>query len=442
LLIAFIALSAPSLRADAQMATPAPVITAAVRKAVTDSLAARLLRLYVDADTALLIADRIRSRARNGAYDAFTDPRRFSDALTADLQSVNGDRHLSVSFTVPQAGGAPDGGARRPPSQSDASRRDHWALARVDVLPGNVGYMKVTGFEGSPAAIEATSAALKYLEGTDAMIFDFRGMGGGSGEQSNFLISHFVSADTVPSLVVANRSQGFKRTRYTLASVPGVRRPNVPVWILTDRGTASAGEDFAFVLQQLGRAKVVGDRTAGAGHNNTFVDLGNGFRASISVTRVSDARTGKEWERVGVQPDIRSAPSEALAIAHAAALDSVLRSSHDAELTSTLTAARLAVSAMAHPHVVALRTLASYAGTYEGGRVIALDDGVLVYRRDAMRPPRAMIAVNDTTFVLNNAIQITFERGADGEVRMVQHLADGTLFASRRVGDVPGELAP
>ena len=70
--------------------------------------------------------------------------------------------------------------------------------------------MKVTAFEGSPAAIEATSAALRYLEGTDAMIFDFRGMGGGSGEQSNFLISHFVGADTVPSLVVANRSQGTK----------------------------------------------------------------------------------------------------------------------------------------------------------------------------------------------------------------------------------------
>jgi hypothetical protein len=53
-----------------------------------------------------------------------------------------------------------------------------------------------------------------------------------------------------------------------------------------------------------------------------------------------------------------------------------------------------------------------------------------------------MIAVNDSTFVLNNAIQITFERGPDGGLRMVQHLADGTLFASPRVGDVPSELAP
>jgi hypothetical protein len=437
-----IALVALSLRADAQSAPPATVVTAAVRTTVTDSLAAELQRLYVDADTARLIADRIRSRARDGAYDAITDARRFSDALTTDMQSVNGDRHLSVTFTAPQVGGAAQGGARRPLGQSDASRRDHWGLARIDVLPGNIGYMKVTGFEGSPAAIEGTSAALKYLEGTDAMIFDFRGMGGGSGIQSNFLISHFVSADTVPSLVVANRSQGVKRTRYTLASVPGMRRPTVPLFVLTDRGTASAGEDFAFVLQQLGRAKVVGDRTAGAGHNNTFVDLGNGFRASISITRVSDARTGKEWERVGVQPDIPSAPDEALAIAHVAALDTLLRSTHDAELTAALSTARLAAGAQAHPHRVPAQMLASYAGTYEGGRVIAADRDVLLYRRDATRPPRAMVTVNDTTFVLNNAIQITFERGADGGVRMVQHLADGSVFALSKVGGVPSELSP
>ena len=180
-------------------------------------------------------------------------------------------------------------GARRTvgaPLQGDGARRDHWGLARVDVLAGNVGYMKVTGFDGSPAAFEATSAALKYLEGTDAMIFDFRGMGGGSGGQSNFLICHFVSADTVPSLVVTNRAQGTRRTRYTLAKVPGLRRTKVPVWILIDRGTASAGEDFSFVLQQLGRATTVGDRTA--------------RRARLSTRCLASAASTRAGERLDV----------------------------------------------------------------------------------------------------------------------------------------------
>ncbi|MEO5813773.1 MAG: S41 family peptidase [Gemmatimonadaceae bacterium] len=414
-------------------------IDAATRRAVIDSLGARLNRMYVDADTGRMIADKLRVRLAAGAYDSATDPRRFADLLTTDLQSVNGDRHLNAAYAP---NGAGNGGPRRVSPQNDGARRDHWGLGKVDVLPGNVGYMKVNGFEGSPAAIAATAAALEFLEGTDAMIFDFRGMEGGSGEQSNYLISHFVSADTVPSLLVVDRWHGTRRVRYTLASVPGLRRADVPVWILTDRGTASAGEDFAFVLQQMGRAKTVGDRTAGAGHNNAIVPVAAGFSASISLTRVSDARTGKEWERVGVQPDIRSDPSDALTIAHLAAIDSLLRATSDSSLRAQLATARLSVDATAHPRVVSAQTLAAYAGTYEGGRVIAVENGALMYRRDAERPPRAMVAVNDSTFVLNSAIQVAFERDASGGMRMVQRLADGSLFWIPRTGDVSGELAP
>ncbi len=421
--------------------TPAPpTIDAATRRAVIDSLTANLDRIYVDADTGRMIADKLRARLAAGAYDSATDPRRFSDLLTTDLQSVNGDRHLNASYAPPGAGGE---GPRRVGGRpsSEAGRRDHWGLGRVDVLPGNVGYMKVNGFEGSPAAIAATSAALQFLEGTDAMIFDFRGMGGGSAEQSNFLISHFVGADTVPSLVVTDRSRGTRRVRYTLASVPGKRRADTPVWILTDRGTASAGEDFSFVLQRLGRATIVGDRTAGAGHNNATVPLTAGFSASISFTRVADARTGKEWERVGVQPDARSNPADALIVAHLAALDSLQRITSDAAQRTALAVTRMGVDAQAHLRVVAAQTLASYAGTYEGGRVVAVENGGLAFRRDAGRPPRPMIAVNDSTFILNSATQVTFERGSNG-MRMLQRLADGSLFAIPRVGEVPVDLAP
>jgi C-terminal processing protease CtpA/Prc len=239
--------------------------------------------------------------------------------------------------------------------------------------------------------------------------------------------------------VVANRDS--KRTRYTLASVPGLRRPTVPIWILIDRGTASAGEDFSFVLQQLGRAKTVGDRTAGAGHNNTTADLGHGFSASISITRVSDARSGKEWERVGVQPDVAVKPADALSVAHVAALDSLARLTTDREYQSTLATVRAGVSAQARLVRVDAATLARYVGTYEGERVVSVENDALVFRRDPSRPPRAMIAVDDSTFVLG-ALRVTFGAGADGAPQMVQHFADGTTFAMRRTGGVPRELAP
>ncbi|MEO8335704.1 MAG: hypothetical protein ABI664_12070 [bacterium] len=185
-----LALSIITVPCDAQ--APAPVtIDAATRREVVDSLATKLVRMYVDADTGRMIADKLRARLAGGAYDSAADPRRFADLLTSDLQSVNGDRHLNAAYAPGAAGNAQRPQSPGGPPQNDAARRDHWGLGRVDVLPGNVGYMKVNAFQGSPAAIAATSAALEFLEGTDAMIFDFRGMGGGSGEQSNFLISHF-----------------------------------------------------------------------------------------------------------------------------------------------------------------------------------------------------------------------------------------------------------
>jgi retinol-binding protein 3 len=373
----------------------------------------------------------------------------FADALTQDLRSINGDKHLSVGLAPREvldrpgsAGIVDDTGETRPhssPPAEERGRRDHWGLGRVDILPGNVGYFKITGFEGSPSAFDMTSAALKYLEGTDGMIFDLRGMGGGSGEQSNFLISHFTGPDTLPTLRISNRSSGSTRVRYTLASVPGKRRPNVPVWILTDQGTASAGEDFAFVLQQLGRARTVGSVTAGAGHNNDFVDAGHGFGVSISYTRVADSRTGKEWERVGVAPDIKVDPGDALAAAQVSALDTLQKLAKDAEWSRVLRVSRMEALARWHPPAVSQQTLTSYTGTYTGGRVVALENGALVFRRDASRPPRPLLAVDDSTFVLSD-IDIVFRRGANGVMVMEQHLPDGP-FVLPRVGDVPAELA-
>jgi C-terminal processing protease CtpA/Prc len=105
--------------------------------------------------------------------------------------------------------------------------------------------------------------------------------------------------------------------------VPGPRRPDIPLYVLTSRGTVSAGEWFSFTLQNLKRATLVGERTAGAGHNVTFVPSGSGFTTTISYSRVADARTGKEWEQIGVKPDIAVEPAQALDAAHIAALDAI-----------------------------------------------------------------------------------------------------------------------
>jgi len=438
-------------RADAQMPSPnnppAP-LTAAVRRAVVDTLGARLRRHYVDADTAMLIANRLRERLAAGAYDTITSPGRFAEALTVDMRSVNGDRHLNVTYNpdTPGARPGPQGlqmpavlptpvvPTSPPPAAPavDAQRRTNYGLARVEILPGNVGYIDIRGFSGAQMVVGAIKSALEYLQGTDAIIFDLRKNGGGSPFSVNTIISHFTTADTVPSLTVKNRSGNQTFTRYTFATVPGPRRPTVPLYVLTSGATASAGEDFTFVLKNMKRATIVGGTTAGAGHNNAVLDLGEGFNASVSFTRVTDPKTGAEWERVGVTPDVPVEPARALDVAHALALKTIATNEKDARWRRILDLTREGIEAQASPRTVAAATLGAYTGEYETGRTVTAENGRLMYSARPGLPPEPLIAMNDSTFALG-AARFSFERAGSGKFRLRVTPPEGESLTYARV---------
>jgi len=295
----------------------------------------------------------------------------------------------------------------------DPVRRTNYGLGRIDVLPGNVGYLDIRGFSGAANVVSAVRSALEYLQGTDAIIFDLRRNGGGSPFSVNAIISHFTTEDTVASLTVKNRSGNQEFTRYTYASVPGPRRPTVPLYVLTSGATASAGEDFTFVLKNMKRATIVGGTTAGAGHNNANLDLGEGFNASLSFTRVTDPKTGAEWERVGVTPDVPVDQARALEVAHALALKTIAAKETDERWRRVLDLTREGIEAQASPRTVAAATLAGYAGTYEGGRTVTVDAGRLMFSPRPGAPPEPLVPLTDSTFALG-ALRVAFERDAGG----------------------------
>ena len=328
----------------------------------------------------------------------------------------------------------PDGPGRRAPSPAaiENARRTHFALGRVDVLPGNVGYFDVRGFLDAPEARDAVVAALRYLESTDAVIIDLRRNGGGSPNAVNFLISHFTGADTLASLTVRNRSGNESFTRYTLASVPGPRRPAVPLYVLTSGLTASAGEDCAFVLKNLGRATLVGAVTAGAGHNNATLASGHGFGTSISFTRVMDPRTAKEWERVGVQPDVAVPQERALAVAHSLALKALAEREQDAPRRRLIELTREAVEAQLAERQVPAAALASHAGQYEGGRTVTVEGGKLLYAPLRGAPPDELVPLGNGTFA-NGVLRYAFERDAAGAMRLRITFPGGESMTYARV---------
>jgi hypothetical protein len=440
-LVAFVLVAGPAAAQSAATARWSP--DPQTHRVVVDTIAVQLRRHYVDADTGQLIAEYILRRAATGTYDTITDPYRLAARLTADLGTVNHDGHLSVHYapdmpTYPvgpeglKLGGPP---GPLPPEVVEEERSAHYGIARLDVLPGNVGYMDLRSFPESPAAYDAIVNALRYLEPTDAIIIDLRRNGGGSGEMSNFLISHFVGPDSTLSLRVINRSGHEQIDRWTLGKVPGPRRPTVPLFLLTCRATGSAAEDFAFVLSNLGRATVVGDRTYGAGHNNAFLASGYGFVTSISFTRVMDPRTGKEWEGVGVRPTLPAEPEQALLVAHATAVERLAASATGPRRKEYM-AIHEALEAELHPRVVPPLMLERYTGRYSGGQSIAFVDGRLAFRPRAGFLSEPLVAIGDSVFARHASDRIIFAHDAAGAVVMsVVTLNQGTLSFRRIDGE-------
>ena len=389
---------------------PAPeTLTAAQVAEVVDSVAVQLERNYVSADTGRLIADHLRGRSAAGAYAAITRPAALAEALQTDLRAVNGDRHLYINVNT----GGGGGGGPNPQAQ----RRANYDFARVERLDGNVGYIKLTGISGAPEAREVAVNAFRFVQNTDAVILDLRGVPGGSGQMANFLISHFTAPD-LPSLNVYRRDSGRTVTRNTLAEVPGPRRTDVPLYVLIDRGAASAAEDIPFVLRNLGRATLVGERTAGAGRNNGLFSAAHGMAVSVSVSRVTDPASGREWEMVGVQPDIAVPAEQALTAAHQDALRKLAAAEADTVRRATLEAAAEYVGVQARPVAVAADRLAAHAGRYTEGRVVTAEGGRLYYQSGPDAPRRELIPLGENRFAIGPASRVEFAPGEGGRVQL------------------------
>lgn len=84
-------------------------------------------------------------------------------------------------------------------------------------------------------------------------------------DSTALICSHFFDPEPVHLTDVVDRrgTQQF----WTLSLLPGRRvGPDVPLAVLVSSRTFSGGEELAFVLQELRRATVVGERTRGGAH--------------------------------------------------------------------------------------------------------------------------------------------------------------------------------
>ena len=136
------------------------------------------------------------------------------------------------------------------------------AVLTADTLPYPIGYIAFTEFtEGSAQAFSNALDELYYNHGARALVMDLRGNGGGIVDEAIQIVNLFVDRDT--KVVETRGKSGRSNYVYTTRNTP--RYKDLPLIVLVDKHSASASEIVAGSLQDLGRAKLVGQRTFGKG---------------------------------------------------------------------------------------------------------------------------------------------------------------------------------
>jgi C-terminal processing protease CtpA/Prc len=94
--------------------------------------------------------------------------------------------------------------------------------------------------------------------------------------------------------------------------------------VLTSDRTFSGGEDFAYTLQALGRAEVIGETTGGGAHPTRVFPVSARLHIAVPFARSVNPVTGSNWQGTGVVPDLAMPEAEARDVAYAKALRHVL----------------------------------------------------------------------------------------------------------------------
>src|SRR5580692_2781514 len=320
------------------------------REIVTTAL--ELLRAnYVFPEVAERAATAVETRLAAGEYDDLDEPA-LAELLTGHLNEICDDKHLRVWAprgprpSGPGRGGpgGPGGpGTRRPggpgarprgeePDDHEArvlamrrmGRLDNFGIHRVERLDGNVGYLDLRRVPVPAIAGPAMAAAMELVAGTYALIIDLRRNGGGAPDGVVFWCSYLFGDQPTHLNDIFRADTGETRQFWALPYVPGPRYLDRPVTVLTGERTFSGGEDFAYTLQALGRAEVIGQTTGGGAHPTRVFPISPAVNIAVPFARSVNPVTGTNWQGTGVVPDIAVPEAEALDVAYAKALRRVL----------------------------------------------------------------------------------------------------------------------
>ncbi len=193
----------------------------------------------------------------------------------------------------------------------------YYTLFTADSLSAPVGYIAFGEFtDGSAQAFSNALDDLYYNQGARKLIIDLRGNGGGIVDEALQMVNLFVDRDTK---IVETRGKT-ARSNYVYTTRNNPRYKDLPLVVLVDKNSASASEIVSGALQDLGRAKLIGQRTFGKGLVQNVRPVAYGGHIKVTTSKYylpsgrciqaidySERQKGHELKRDtagGILPDI------------------------------------------------------------------------------------------------------------------------------------------
>jgi peptidase S41-like protein len=284
-------------------------LDAAERQRVIDGVIENLEQHYIDPEVAQKMADALLAHEKSGDDNAVTDGVAFAALLTKQMRDVSHDLHLEVVYSQTPLPDRPTGPTpERLARYRRAMEQENCTFEEVEVLPHNIGYLKLNSFPEPSICRPTATAAMASLNHVDAIIFDLRDNRGGYPDMVMLIAAYLFDHPEY----MYNPRENTTRRSWTRSPVPGNRLASEPVYVLTSARTFSGAEHFSYNLKMLKRATLVGETTGGATDVGVFHRIDDHFGMGIRETRAINPYSEPDWAVTGVEPDVKVKAADAL----------------------------------------------------------------------------------------------------------------------------------
>ena len=218
--------------------------------------------------------------------------------VTEEFSShLRGPQCSVVVLTVQSPGGAPrDVMLVRYPIHGNIPI-DARIVATTD--GSKIGYIFIPTFfdETIPGQIEK---ALNEFGPLDGLILDLRMNGGGISSVTYPILEYFISG-TLGQFVSRDSSRPLEINANEIQN-----SQTVPLVVMVSQDTVSFGEIFAGVLQDAGRAQIVGETSLGNVEVLHGFDFEDGSQVWLAAETFTSAFSNANWEETGIVPDVQA----------------------------------------------------------------------------------------------------------------------------------------